>query len=96
MRVLFVTQYYFPETGAPQNRLAGLAGELKKSGVDLEVLTAMPNYPKMEIHENYKGRFFFSEVIQNIQIYRTWIYVSKSRTIIARLLNYFSFVIRVV
>lgn len=93
MRVLFVTQYYFPETGAPQNRLAGLARELKKNGVEVEVLTAMPNYPKMEIHQNYKGKFFLSEFIQDIQIYRAWIYVGKSRSIIARLFNYFSFVI---
>lgn len=93
MRILFVTQYYYPETGAPQNRLSGLAKELKKKGVDVEVLTAMPNYPRMEIFESYKGKFSFKETVNDIKVYRAWIFTSKNRSIFARLLNYFSFVL---
>jgi hypothetical protein len=49
MKFLILTQYFPPETGAPQNRLFELAVRLKDKGVDVEVLTAMPNYPKMEV-----------------------------------------------
>ena len=56
MRFLILTQYYPPETGAPQNRLSGLARELKAAGHEVCILTAMPNYPAMEIHDRYKGR----------------------------------------
>mgnify|MGYP001014031165 CR=1 FL=1 len=56
MKILFLTQYYPPEIGAPQNRLHELALRLKKSDIDVEVLTAMPNYPKMEIFEKYKNQ----------------------------------------
>ncbi len=55
MRLLILTQYYPPEIGAPQNRLHELAVRLKAAGIEVEVLTAMPNYPKMEVFEEYRG-----------------------------------------
>jgi len=91
VRILILTQYYPPETGAPQNRLSGLAAELSVLGHEVHVLTAMPNYPAMEIHKQYRGLFFRKEFVQQIHIYRSWIYVSKNRSIFSRLLNYFSF-----
>lgn len=92
MRILFLTQYYPPEVGAPQNRLHELALRLKSKGAEVEVLTAMPNYPKMEIEESYRGGQIKEEYIDGIKVYRSGIFVSKSSSIIHRLLNYFSFV----
>ncbi|MES2588618.1 MAG: glycosyltransferase family 4 protein [Bacteroidota bacterium] len=92
MKILFLTQYYPPEIGAPQNRLHELALRLKKSDIDVEVLTAMPNYPKMEIFEKYRNNKIKSEIIDGIQVFRAKIYMSKSKGIVSRLLNYFSFV----
>ena len=56
MKILILTQYYPPEIGAPQNRLHELAVRLKERGVHIEVLTALPNYPKMEVFEEYKRK----------------------------------------
>jgi glycosyltransferase involved in cell wall biosynthesis len=92
MKLLILTQYYPPEIGAPQNRLHELAVRLKASGIEVEVLTAMPNYPKMEIFEEYRNGKIREEEIEGIKVYRSGIYVSNSKGIIARLLNYFSFV----
>jgi glycosyltransferase involved in cell wall biosynthesis len=91
MRILILTQYFPPETGAPQNRLGDLALRLKAKGVNVDVFTAMPNYPKMEIFDGYKGKLFMRDEWQGLRVFRSWIYVSKKRSIIARLLNYFSF-----
>ena len=93
MRFLIVTQYYPPETGAPQNRLHSLARNLASNGHTVEVQTAMPNYPKMRVFEEYRGRFFFTEKVEGINVRRSWIFVTKSKSIVPRLLNYFSFVI---
>lgn len=92
MRLLILTQYYPPEIGAPQNRLHELAIRLKAKGVHVEVLTALPNYPSMVVHEAYKNGQNREEVIDGIPVHRSWIYVSTSKSIISRLLNYFSFV----
>lgn len=93
MKLLILTQYFPPEIGAPQNRLYELALRLQKKGVEISVLTAMPNYPQMKIHQNYKGKCYCKETLNELKIHRAWIYVSQSKSIISRLLNYFSFVI---
>lgn len=92
MKILILTQYYPPEIGAPQNRLHELAVRLQANGVQIEVLTALPNYPKMEVQEAYRKRQNREENIDGIPVHRSWIYVSQSKGILARLLNYFSFV----
>ncbi len=92
MKILLLTQYFPPEVGAPQNRLFELAIRLQKKGAQVDILTAMPNYPAMEIHPEFKGRIFSKEEMQGLKVFRSWIYVSKSKSIPIRLLNYFSFV----
>ena len=93
MRILILTQYYPPESGAPQNRLSDLARRLTASGHTVTILTALPNYPKGEIFEGYRGGILFEELSQGIRVIRTWIYATQSKNFIQRLLNYFSFVL---
>jgi glycosyltransferase involved in cell wall biosynthesis len=90
---LLLTQYFPPETGAPQNRLYQVCRFLQKKGVQVSVLTAMPNYPEMNIHPEYRGKRSVRENDNGIDIRRCYIYVSKKRGILPRLLNYFSFVL---
>jgi len=93
MRLLILTQYFPPEIGAPQNRLFELGIRLMKAGVEVTVLTAMPNYPEMVIKQNYKGKFYFFEKIQGMAVHRAAIFATTDRSIFKRLLNYFSFVL---
>ena len=92
MKLLILTQYYPPEIGAPQNRLHELAIRLKAAGMEIDVLTALPNYPRMEIMNGYENRKNRYEEIDGIPVHRSWIYVTKSKGIFSRLLIYFSFV----
>lgn len=92
MKILILTQYFPPETGAPQNRLHSLAGYFRDLGAEVSILTAMPNYPKMEVFEEYNGVFYKNETYNNLKIHRSWIFVNKSKGVLPRLLNYFSFV----
>jgi glycosyltransferase involved in cell wall biosynthesis len=92
MKLMILTQYFPPEVGAPQNRLYEMAIRLQRQGVEVEVLTAMPNYPSMEIHKEYKGKWYVKEDMNGMRIHRAWIWVGKSKSIFPRLLNYFSFV----
>ncbi|HMN06641.1 MAG TPA: glycosyltransferase family 4 protein [Flavobacteriales bacterium] len=92
MRIIFLTQYFPPETGAPQNRLFAMAKALQGHGAQVTVLTAMPNYPDMRIHAGYRGKFHVREQLDGLDVHRAWLYVSQSRGLVARLFNYFSFV----
>lgn len=92
MKICILTQYYPPETGAPQNRLSSMAKGLKRNGVEVSIVTAMPNYPLMEIFEGYKRKIYCQEKIDGIDIHRCILFVSNNKRIFFRLLNYFSFV----
>lgn len=92
MRILILTQYFPPEVGAPQNRLYELAVRMQRLGADVTILTAMPNYPEMKVHERYRRKLYKYEEMDGLKVHRSWIFVSKSGSIIPRLLNYFSFV----
>jgi glycosyltransferase involved in cell wall biosynthesis len=90
-RWLILTQYYPPEIGAPQIRLRSLALELRRRGIDVEVLTGMPNYPSGKIHPGYEGRWRMREERDGIPVRRTWLYPATGKAARARLANYFSF-----
>lgn len=91
MRILFLTQYCPPEVGAPQNRIFEFAKKLKEFGHEVSILTALPNYPRGEIFDEYKDRGVVIEEIEGIKIVRTSIYATKSKQFTKRLRNYLSF-----
>jgi colanic acid biosynthesis glycosyl transferase WcaI len=90
MRFLILTQYYSPEIGAPQTRLAAMARVLRAQGHEVEVVTAVPNYPQGRIFSGYKGRFSVRENYQGVAVHRSWVYASSGGGP-KRLLNYLSF-----
>jgi glycosyltransferase involved in cell wall biosynthesis len=90
-RWLILTQYYAPEMGAPQIRLRSFAHELRELGMDVSVLTAMPNYPLGKIFNGYAGRWSVREEIDGIPVKRLWVYASNTRSGAARIANYCSF-----
>jgi glycosyltransferase involved in cell wall biosynthesis len=92
LNLTILTQYFPPEVGAPQNRLFELAVRMQQNGISVQVLTAMPNYPKMEIQDDYKGKWYSLEEMEEMHVHRSAIFVSKKSGIAVRLLNYFSFV----
>ena len=86
-----LTQYYPPEMGAPQARLAHLAKQFVRRGHEVTVLTAMPNYPTGRILPGYGGPYS-NEVLGGVTIKRCWIYPSNSVRRLPRLASYVSFV----
>lgn len=57
MKILIVTQYYFPE----QFQINEIAPELVRRGHDVTVLCGVPNYPKGVVFEGYKSKTEISE-----------------------------------
>lgn len=92
MKLAVLTQYYPPEIGAPQRRLSSLVGHFIRAGHEVQILTAMPNYPLGRIHDGYGG-MSSSEVIDGARVSRTFIYPTQKTDFPRRLANYFSFVL---
>ncbi len=92
MSILILSQYYKPETGAPQRRLSDLAIHFKKSGYEVKVLTAKPNYPIGRIYPGFEKGFSQNSIQDDIPVLHTWVIPAK-KNIILRLFNYLSFVL---
>ncbi len=90
-RWLILTQYYHPELGAPPLRLRSMVKELRRHGIEVEVLTALPNYPKGEIFPAYRGKFSVREEIDGVPVRHVWIYAGSGKSALTRILNYLSF-----
>lgn len=92
MRLLILNQYFPPEIGAPQTRLQAMAAELKHMGHEVEVVTAMPNYPRGFIFPEYRHKLYSRDVSDGVVVHRVWIYAAMGGGL-RRLLSYGSFVI---
>lgn len=90
-RWLILTQYYPPEIGAPQIRLRSVARELQRYGIEINVLTAMPNYPAGRIFPGYERCWKMNETVDGIPVTRTWVYAGTGKSAPIRLANYLSF-----
>ena len=87
MKILIVTQYYFPESFKSND----LSFELQKRGHDVTVLTGLPNYPEGKMYEGYgifKNR---KQVINGVKIVRSLLLLRGNGGGIRLFLNYFSF-----
>ncbi|GAB6153139.1 glycosyltransferase family 4 protein [Desulfosporosinus burensis] len=92
MRILMLTQYFPPESGAAQVRLKEVAKGLQSNGHQVTVVTAFPNHPSGVIPPQYRGRWRMKDEVEGIPVWRTWIYPVQRGRFWKRLLNYFSFV----
>lgn len=89
-RLCILTQYYPPEIGAPQARLSELAVRLVRRGWEVEVLTALPNYPTGRILDGYPSLRPTAETIDGIRVNRVPL-IPSSRGFAKRVVTYFSF-----
>jgi colanic acid biosynthesis glycosyl transferase WcaI len=91
-RVLFLTQYFPPEIGAAQTRLFELGQELSSLGWDVEVLTALPNYPTGRVFHGYGPTKPVRETLGRIFVVRVPLRPAQ-KGFLTRLICYYSFVI---
>jgi lipopolysaccharide/colanic/teichoic acid biosynthesis glycosyltransferase/glycosyltransferase involved in cell wall biosynthesis len=91
MRVLFVTQYFPPETGAAPARALHFARALRRAGHDVRVITGLPNHPAGQIRPEYRGVRRRSELLDGIAVERVWLYATPRKTPLTRLANHLSF-----
>ena len=88
MKILFVSQYFYPENFKGND----IVFDLAKKGYEITVLTAKPNYPQGKF---YKGYSFFGkseENINGVKLIRVPVYPRKNGKGIHLALNYISFV----
>ena len=91
MRVLIVTHYFPPETGAPQARLSGLAATWSADGDGVTVLTGMPNHPTGVLPSAYRRAVRRREHRDGYRVIRTWLYATPNEGVARKTLGHLSF-----
>ena len=94
MKILYVSQYYPPEMGAPGARASELARHWAVAGHEVTVLTGFPNHPTGVVPPEYRDKFrrlVVRERIDGVNVVRTWLLPYPNRRARERMLNYSSF-----
>jgi len=94
MRILFVSQYFLPEMGAPAARVYELSRHWVQQGHEVTVLTGFPNHPTGILHSEYRSkwkRLLYKEQVDGIQVVRVWLLPLPNRKAYERILNYSSY-----
>jgi colanic acid biosynthesis glycosyl transferase WcaI len=87
LRILIVTQYFWPENF----RINDLVLGLKKRGHDIEVLTGMPNYPGGKVFPGYSVFSNLTDEYHGVPVFRCPLLPRGSGGSIRLALNYASF-----
>lgn len=88
MRILVVSQYFWPETFI----INDLVQLLHDRGVEVTVLTGKPNYPGGRIFEGYRMCGVQRETLGPVKIVRLPLYPRGQRSAFGLALNYLSFI----
>ena len=104
VKILYVSQYFPPEMGAPAARAAELAQHWAQSGHEVSVLTGFPNHPTGVVPAEWRGRLnrltYHERISLNspaqpatgrIDVFRTWLWPLPNRKAHERMRNYASF-----
>jgi len=91
MRILLLTHYFPPETGAPQARLSALAATWAADGDDVTVLTGMPSHPTGVLPPRYRRAIRRRERRDGYRVIRTWLYATPNDGVLRKTLGHLSF-----
>ncbi len=94
MKILYVSQYFPPEMGAPAARASELAQHWARAGHNVSVLTGFPNHPTGVVPPEWRSRLrrlTHHEKIVGMDVYRTWLWPLPNRKAHERMRNYASF-----
>jgi len=94
VKILYVSQYFPPEMGAPAARVAELSRHWARMGHDVTVLTGFPNHPTGVVPEEWRSRLHrlhCTDTIDGVKVVRTWLWPLPNRKAHERIRNYASF-----
>ncbi len=96
LNILYVSQYFPPEMGAPAARAAELAHHWSQSGHQVSILTGFPNHPTGIVPPVWRSRLrrlTYYEKVGDVDVFRTWLWPLPNRKSHERIRNYASFCI---
>lgn len=96
MRILYVSQYFPPEMGAPSARVHELSRAWVRLGHEVTVLTAFAHHPTGVKARRDRGVVSRRERADGIDVVRTYVYAAPNRGTFRRMASYASFMLSAV
>ena len=90
MRILIITQWFDPELALKGRAFARF---LVEAGHDVEVITGFPNYPEGRIYPGYRLKLLERSSVDGFRLNRVFLFPSRNANVLARVLNYVSFML---
>jgi colanic acid biosynthesis glycosyl transferase WcaI len=94
VKILYVSQYFPPEMGAPAARATELSRHWAIMRHEPTILTGFPNHPTGIVPEDWRSRFhrlYHTEEVDGVRVVRTWLWPLPNRKAHERIRNYTSF-----
>ncbi len=91
MHVLVVTDNFVPERNAPAIRTFEHCRRWVRAGVEITVITSVPNFPTGKVLAPYRNRLYQRETKEGIEVVRVWTYLAPNTAVVRRSLDFASF-----
>tara|TARA_B100001057_G_C22855061_1_gene952381 strand:- start:34 stop:1251 length:1218 start_codon:yes stop_codon:yes gene_type:complete len=91
MRILFLSDNFYPEVNAPASRTYENSKVWVKQGYSVTVITCFPNFPGGVLYSGYSNKLYSVEYIDGIRVIRVWSYITANKGFFRRILDYLSF-----
>lgn len=89
--ILIISNYFPPESGAASNRIYSMVKGFSENNYKTTVVCPFPNYPDGKIFKGYRTSFFKKTEEPFGNIFRLWIWPTRSKNKFVRLLSMISF-----
>lgn len=93
MKILYVTQFYYPERAAGAFRAIDNSTIWSEENNDVTILTTYPNFPSGRVFKGYSNRIISIDKYKNIKLIRNKIIAVKNTSKLNRAISSVSFLI---
>lgn len=91
MKILYVSQYFPPEMGAPAARVSEFSQKWQENGEEVTVLTAFAHHPVGVKAARDRWRLSRRELFGGVRLVRTYVWATPNAGVVRRMISYASF-----
>lgn len=91
MKILLLTDNFYPETNAAASRTYERACYWVKAGHQVTVLTSAPNFPQGKVYKGYKNKWYQRELLDGITVVRVKTFMSPNEGRFLRIADFLSY-----
>lgn len=93
MKILFLSDHFYPEPSAPAAHVFERAALWVSEGHSVTVVTSAPNFPEGRVFPGYRNSWRTRETLKGIRVVRVKTYMARNEGSFRRTLDYLSYMV---